>query len=458
MNDSSTWPSALPPASRTVMLASATIVPIDMRCRRAMAASGARAMPSSPITTRRYSGYALRLAPPCTTKSSAKRQSASARRAYARVPRTSALSASGSKPPPSAHVTRCWTRTSSGASAGARASTSPAAAASRAAAASTSSSACVGSTVTRETSPGRWPLRPARCRSRPTPLGLPICSTWSTGAKSTPRSRLDVHTTARNRPSRSACSTHSRTSRPSEPWWSAIDPAQCGRASSSAWYQISALDRTLVKTSVERADSIARTTSGSRRTPMCPAHGKRSIVAGASVAMSICFASSPRTMRAAAARSGPSSAAAASVRLASVADRPQTRRPGRRPASRARASSTCTPRFDDNSSCHSSTTSASRCAKRSRQSARDRNSERLSGVVTSTVGSRRAWRAREASLVSPVRTSTDQCGASARAASASASPVSPASARSGVTHSMARGGGWSAVPRLPPTIAGSAAA
>ena len=37
------------------------MVPMPIRCRRAIAASGTRAMPSAPITTRRYSGYALRL-------------------------------------------------------------------------------------------------------------------------------------------------------------------------------------------------------------------------------------------------------------------------------------------------------------------------------------------------------------------------------------------------------------
>ena len=31
--------------------------------------------------------------------------------------------------------------------------------------------------VARETAPGWWPLRPARCSRRATPFGLPICST-----------------------------------------------------------------------------------------------------------------------------------------------------------------------------------------------------------------------------------------------------------------------------------------
>ena len=60
------------------------------------------------------------------------------------------------------------------------------------------------------------------------PLAEPICSTRSTGRKSTPRSRLDVHTTARSVPPFSPSSTHSRTSRASEPWCSAIDAGPVG--------------------------------------------------------------------------------------------------------------------------------------------------------------------------------------------------------------------------------------
>ena len=210
---SSTCPSFCPLRICTVTEASLTIVPIDMRWRRAMRASGTCAMPSSPITTRRYSGYALRLAPPWITKSSVHCHSSSSIVAKACVSRTSAFNSSGRKPPPSAQVTRCCTSTSGAWVTGTRGSMRRAAAAPRAAAASTSSSTCVGTTVMRDTSPGRWPLRPARCSRRAMPLGLPICSTWSTGAKSTPRSRLDVHTTARSRPSRSAASTQSRTSR-----------------------------------------------------------------------------------------------------------------------------------------------------------------------------------------------------------------------------------------------------
>ena len=235
-------------------------------------------------------------------------------------------------------------------------------------------------------------------------------------------------------------------------------PAQSGRALMIAWYQISVCERTLVNTSVERAPSIARITSGSSFKPMCPAHGKRSMVFGCAVAMTIVLPSLPRTIRVGAAGSTPTRQASAVSRLARVAESPHARSAGRAPRRRASASSTCTPRLVDSSSCHSSTTIASRCAKRSRQSARARNSVRLSGVVTSAVGSRLPCRARAAAAVSPVRTSTLQCGCRAAAARVSASPVSAASARSGVIQSSVSGGGLSGEPASPRSSGGSAAA
>ncbi len=82
----------------------------------------------------------------------------------------------------------------------------------------------------------------------------------------------------------------------------------------------------------------------------------------------------------------------------------------------------------------------------------------LSGVVTSAVGMRCTWRARADEDVSPVRTSTAQCGFSASAARVSATPVSLASARKGVIQRSDSGGGSSAAPRGPSTIGPSAAA
>ncbi len=189
-------------------------------------------------------------------------------------------------------LTRCCTSTSSGASGASRASTCPASAARRAATASTSSSVFVGTSVTRLARPGWWPLRPARCSSRATPLALPICSTRSTGRKSTPRSSDEVATTAFSVPALSPASTHSRTLLSSEPWCSAMQPAQSGRAFSSSWYQVSACDRTLVKTSAVDERSISSTTGCSICAPRCPPQEKRPGWCGSSV--SICSGLSSR--------------------------------------------------------------------------------------------------------------------------------------------------------------------
>ena len=146
----------------------------------------------------------------------------------------------------------------------------------------------------RDVRPGAWPLRPARCSRRATPLALPICSTRSTGKKSTPKSRLLVATTAFRRPSFRPSSTQSRTDLSSEPWCSASTPAKSGRASISAWYQRSACERVLVKISVEPAPSITSATCGSICKPMCPAQAKRSARAGSRVSMTRSLGSRPR--------------------------------------------------------------------------------------------------------------------------------------------------------------------
>ncbi len=79
-------------------------------------------------------------------------------------------------------------------------------------------------------------------------------------------------------------------------------------------------------------------------------------------------------------------------------------------------------------------------------------------MVTSAVGKRLFCRARADDAVSPVRTSTVQCGCNALAARASANPVSAASARSGVIHSAVSGGAASAAPAGPSTSGGIQAA
>ena len=332
-------------------------------------------------------------------------------------------------------------RTSRGRSTGRRASIRFAIAARLAAAASTNSSACAGTQLTRLVCPGACPERPARCSSRATPLGLPICSTRSTGEKSTPRSRLEVATTAFSRPPFNSSSTHRRTSASREPWCSATSPAQSGRASRSAWYQVSACERVLVKTSVARDDSSAATTSGSIARPRWPAHGKRSTSAGMSVSMTTGLSETPRTTRPGAPASSRSSA---SSRFPRVAESPQVRRPGFQRRRRASASSTCTPRLLPRSSCHSSTMTARTVASLSRASACESISERLSGVVTSAVGSFLACFARSAAGVSPVRMPIVQASPAPAAAFASDWTVSPASARMGVIHRTRSGGALSA--------------
>jgi hypothetical protein len=256
------------------------------------------------------------------------------------------------KPPPSATVTRCCTSTSSGASGLLRASTRPASAASRAAAASTSSSVFVGTRVMRLGRPGAWPERPARCSSRATPLAEPICSTRSTGRKSTPRSSEEVATTALSAPAFSPASTHSRTEGSSEPWCSAISPAQSGRAASSSWYQISACERVLVKTSAGGGlRSISPPPGAASARP--GARPRRSAGVGRQQGVDDQLLGHPAAHQAPGALR-PSSVAIASSRLPSVADTPHTTSCGFQRCSRASASCTCTPRLLPISSCHSS--------------------------------------------------------------------------------------------------------
>ncbi len=222
-------------------------------------------------------------------------------------------------------------------------------------------------------------------------------------------------------------------------------PAQSGRAASIAWNQISAVARVLVKTSAVSPSSTAATTSGNSRRPICPDQGKRSIDTGMSASTSSALGTSPWKIppcRGRPSPSTPSSASRAVSRLPSVAERPSVRRPGRKRRRRARQSSVCTPRFDAISSCHSSTTTSSRWSNRVAASSRVRRRERLSGVVTSAVGKRSRCRARTRAGVSPVRDSTLQGSPRSSTGARSAASVSPASARSGVSHSTLSGAGW----------------
>ncbi len=321
----------------------------------------------------------------------------------------------------------------------------PSASACRAAAASTSSRLCVGTRVMLDVRPGAWPERPARCTRRPTPLAEPICSTCPTGRKSTPRSRLDVQTTALSRPALRPFSTQARTSCPSEPWCNARVPAQSGRASSRAWYQRSACERVLVKTSDDAHDSMESTTCGSSARPMWPAQAKRSTLAGSITSTCSALSIRPCTSTAGGAAVAPctgrgSSVSSASCRLPSVADMPQTCSAGFQPDRRASASCACTPRLLPTSSCHSSTTTSCTWRRRSWASARASSSDTLSGVVTSSVGRRRSCAARSPLAVSPVRRPLVQSGARSGRGAARARSVSAARARMGVIHSTVSGG------------------
>ncbi len=205
MNDSSTVAQDTRRAgSCTLSDASLTIVPIDIRCRRATCGSRA-------ARPHRRRGRACCTPGMRAARCRRARRSRGSRPTHRRRGRDTtmpcALRRAGRlprNPPPIAQVTRCCASTSSGVSIPSRDSSNPASAASRTAATSTSSKACVGTQVIRLTRPGEWPLRPARWNSRATPLGDPTWTTRSTGEKSTPRSSEDVQITARTVPARRA--------------------------------------------------------------------------------------------------------------------------------------------------------------------------------------------------------------------------------------------------------------
>ena len=337
-------------------------------------------------------------------------------------------------------MTKCCTNTSSGCCGDERASIWPLATAARAAAASMISKLWVGTSVMRDGLPGAWPERPARCSSRATPLGEPICSTRSTGRKSTPKSRLDVHTTHRSSPLFSPASTHARTPWSSEPWCSAISPAQSGRACKIAWYHSSDWERVLVNTSVVLLAAISLMTCGSIVSPKCPAHGKRWATSGSSVSMMSFLGSAPCTK----VPPLPKSVCMACSKLPRVADMPQITSAGLNVLNLAKANCVCTPRLLPISSCHSSTTTALTLFSASRASARDSSTDKLSGVVTSTVGKRVFCALRSALDVSPLRAPTVHKAKLPSAFSASSGTcnarwVSAASARIGVIHNTVSG-------------------
>ena len=217
-------------------------------------------------------------------------------------------------------------------------------------------------------------------------------------------------------------------------------PAQSGRSFSSSWYQASACERTLVKTSVGPERSISATTGFSICAPRCPPQEKRPGSCGSSVSTTSCLSMRPRTSTPGVRPRAGSNAASASSRLPSVADRPHTTSPGFHWRSRPSASCSCTPRLLPSISCHSSTITVCSAAKSSRARSRVSSSVSDSGVVTSAVGSLRSCRARSADGVSPLRTPTVQRGARSGSGCCKARAVSEASARIGVSHSTCKPG------------------
>ena len=133
----------------------------------------------------------------------------------------------------------------------------------------------------------------------------------------------------------------------------------------------------------------------------------------------------------------PSKVYIASSRLPSVADMPQVSNSGLQCRNLAKASWVCTPRLLPSNSCHSSTTTIFTVPSTSRASARESITDRLSGVVTSTVGKRLFCALRSAASVSPLRAPRLQglnCPSACKSPSTrcSAPSVSAASARIGV--------------------------
>ena len=88
----------------------------------------------------------------------------------------------------------------------------------------------MGMNSTCEVPPGQWALRPARCSSRARFLAEPICTTRSTGWKSTPRSSELVQTTQRSSPLFTRASIASRSLRSMALWCRARASSISGQA------------------------------------------------------------------------------------------------------------------------------------------------------------------------------------------------------------------------------------
>ncbi len=298
-------------------------------------------------------------------------------------------------------------------------------------AASSSSRLLVGTSVTRETRPGAWPLRPARCSRRAMPLALPICSTRSTGRKSTPRSRLAVQITAFSSP----------FFRPSlDPFAHlAVERAVVQRDHAGPvgprLQDVLVPDLRLRAGVGEHQRGVVLLDLVDHRLQHLRCPGGRPTESatrwsGISESTTISLRRSPST-------STPVSCAQQHLRAPgrgcpSSPTAPHTTSSGRQRRRRASASCTCTPRLLPISSCHSSMMIMSSARTARAPAAWLSSSDRLSGVVTSVDGRLRVWRARSAEPVSPVRAPMRPARAPARPRSpparAGCRPPAPASA------------------------------
>ena len=172
--------------------------------------------------------------------------------------------------------------------------------------------------------------------------------------------------------------------------------------------------------------------------PMWPDHGSRSNDSGISVSTDSCLRIVLRTTVAASSFCGETSTSIAWSRLPMVAEMPQVCIPGAMCRNQAAASSTCTPRFEPISSCHSSATSTLMCLQIDRCCLSHRRRCKLSGVVMSTWGSFSFCFRLSADEVSPVRIPTVTSHPHPSASRVAAKWISLAKARMGVSHTTWR--------------------
>ena len=219
-----------------------------------------------------------------------------------------------------------------------------------------------------------------------------------------------------------------------DPWCIAKMPAHSGLCCNKAWYHTSACRRVLVKTNVLWWASTTSATSSNNCNPMCPAQGSRAKALGMVLSTSMSLWMSALTITPCA---DPTSASKADSGAANVALTPHT--PVRRPSAAATcriqdtANSTCTPRLDPKSSCHSSTTTMRAWDNRLAPPFWATRMCSDSGVVIRMSGRDVRCLAFSLAEVSPVRVPTSQANPSPSTMARAASAMSADKARKGAT-------------------------